>query len=158
MKIAELALAVAATILQICLLLYLATHRFQKQFPAFFACVCLSVVGTLTGLAVRNNPAFYLRLFLPYTLVSLPFPCDRSSYGLHRGDTLTCQTACTGQQGLYNHHLYGTRGAVPATWDSLSVFRPGSALPYEMEAKAVWNRLGFWHLCGRVSGGFPATF
>jgi hypothetical protein len=63
MKIAELALALAATILQLLLLVYLAAHRLQKQFPAFFACVSLSVVGTVTGLAVRNNPDFYLRAF-----------------------------------------------------------------------------------------------
>ena len=63
MKIAELALALAATILQLLLLVYLVAQRLQKQFPAFFACVSLSVVGTMTGLAVRNYQAIYLDIF-----------------------------------------------------------------------------------------------
>src|ERR1051325_225013 len=63
MKIAELALAVAATILQLCLLLYLAARRFYEQFPAFFASVSLSVIGTITTVAVRNNAYVYLRAF-----------------------------------------------------------------------------------------------
>lgn len=63
MKIAELALVVAATVLQLCLLLYLAAHRLYKQFPAFVGCVCLSVVETLTGLAVRNHETIYLNIF-----------------------------------------------------------------------------------------------
>jgi len=63
MKIAELALALAATILQLCLLAYMAVYGFVKQFPAFFAAISLSVIGTITTIAVRNNAYVYLRAF-----------------------------------------------------------------------------------------------
>lgn len=63
MKIAELALALAATILQLCLLAYMAVYGFVKLFPAFFAAISLSVIGTITTVAVRNNAYVYLRAF-----------------------------------------------------------------------------------------------
>jgi hypothetical protein len=34
-----------------------------KQFPAFFAAISLSVIGTITTVAVRNNDYVYLRAF-----------------------------------------------------------------------------------------------
>jgi hypothetical protein len=63
MKTAELALALGATILQVCLLLYLSVRRYYSQFPAFFYCISLSVAGTVIGVGVRNNPALYLRIY-----------------------------------------------------------------------------------------------
>jgi hypothetical protein len=63
MKIAELALALAATILQLCLLVYMVVYGIVKQFPAFFAAISLSVIGTITTVAVRNNDYVYLRAF-----------------------------------------------------------------------------------------------
>jgi len=63
MKTAELALALGATILQLCLLVYLTIRRYYCQFPAFFGCVLLSVVGTVITLSVRNNRILYLQTY-----------------------------------------------------------------------------------------------
>jgi hypothetical protein len=63
MKTAELALALGATMLQVCLVLYMAVRRYYRRFPAFFGCILVSVAGTITGVAVRNSPALYLQIF-----------------------------------------------------------------------------------------------
>lgn len=63
MKTPELALALAATILQLCLLVLLVVRQYYTRFPAFFGCIALSCAETLTGLAVRNHPALYLKIY-----------------------------------------------------------------------------------------------
>jgi hypothetical protein len=63
MRTAELALALGATTLQLCLLIFFAARGFWKHFPAFFAYISFSIASTIAGLAVRNQPTVYLRLY-----------------------------------------------------------------------------------------------
>jgi hypothetical protein len=63
MKSAELALAVGATLLQVCLLLLMVMRRSYKDFPAFLLYIAFSVTSTLAGLATSNNFDLYLRVY-----------------------------------------------------------------------------------------------
>lgn len=63
MKTAELALALGATFLQLYLLILLSVRGFYRYFPVFFAYIGFSVASTTLGLAARNNPTVYLRLY-----------------------------------------------------------------------------------------------
>ena len=63
MKNAELALALGATLLQVCLLLLMVVRRSYRDFPGFFLCIVLSLGTTAAGLATRNNFHLYLRVY-----------------------------------------------------------------------------------------------
>ena len=63
MKTAELALALGATLLQVCLLVLMVMRRSYRDFPGFFLSIVLSLGTTLTGLATRNNFYLYLRVY-----------------------------------------------------------------------------------------------
>src|SRR6185312_382815 len=63
MKTAELALALGATFLQLSLLILLSVRGFYRYFPGFFAYIGFSVASTALGLAARNNPTAYLRVY-----------------------------------------------------------------------------------------------
>ncbi len=63
MKLAELALALGATLLQVCLLLLMGMRRSYKEFPAFLVYIAFSITSTLTGLATSNNYVVYFRVY-----------------------------------------------------------------------------------------------
>lgn len=63
MKIAELALALAGTSLQLLLLIVLSVRRSYRSFPAFFTVTAFAIASTLSGLAFRNNAFVYVRIY-----------------------------------------------------------------------------------------------
>ena len=63
MKNAELALALVGAGMQVFLCLLLLIRRSYHEIPVFFAFCMLSTVGTITGLAVSNNPHLYSEVY-----------------------------------------------------------------------------------------------
>jgi hypothetical protein len=63
MKTAELVLALSATLLQICLLIFMVRRRSFKVFPSFAVYVAFSVTSTLAGLVASNNESAYMRAY-----------------------------------------------------------------------------------------------
>lgn len=59
MKTPELALALIGTALQLALVVVLLFRRDYVRFPAFFACIAVSVASTVALLGVRNNEIAY---------------------------------------------------------------------------------------------------